>query len=911
MIRKKDFFKRLMLGLAFLVGNTTCKPGNNIDRLEDLVDNNVYNQSLITETPTLENWSIPTEEPIQRSDLEYTPIPETTNIKMTTPSIQTPIQTFTPISTPDYSATSTIISSPVYTITATPTIIPLSTSSKTPTPAYIPTVKPIAESTITLEATETPTQQATIEIDKVKFRTGNLDYPTSGTTTDSWIAYSDEDLRSLGCIDNLVGYGLIGSNTDSGTCAEAFGASSILLDNLPHIPTRHLVDGGNGNFMLMRTSSTGLAICEDASTTCGYIDYIQSSYAVTIPETTDTQGKSVDLSREILCTTTQAPINTPTPDKPFLRIFLDPPVIRENESFFVRIEVPPEIKAIRIENLQPRFLGLDPFAAIPGKEVKLNLSNELYQKTGISVPLIYNGVLYEAGPFVCTPYYERPIRTLIIDDSSEGNVSTGWEDNGEFHTKVATSRNSFIWNLNGAPNSAYSLFVKIPTNSDGGTAVYKFKDFLLETRDVAIQIDQSANSGQWVNLGIHRKLYSSLEQLTLEGTGVLYADQVKLEAIDKNWFHYDINSPPGVRLERVGNLVFTKNDGIEEIINTTPRIFVIDNQIPHYDITQRAQDIFSTSALVNIIYGSETQKVITETNGNMNVTNKTIPQRIQEVFGDNYDFYLMFSSDMLFSFPLEDRPLFGYTEKYICVKNNIAGIPQKLFDYSDEYRSQGKLRGLILLDNGKAIESRQFAHAFEHAWVGNRLAELGISEPEEDRHFSSKSNVGSMLGGFSWLQRENGLYLDALENFNQGSQVSPLIGYFMSQVPASQVPDIKIYSDDEKINNHIVNSGIFKWNAVPIPEETIQSLRIEEIIARWGEVTPQSPNIKLLPIVESKYPLSQSAMDLFSHLSYWLAMDPSNLTTVGEPARTLIPIGYNWVPLKGYYYFLTFRTDVD
>ena len=133
---------------------------------------------------------------------------------------------------------------------------------------------------------------------------------------------------------------------------------------------------------------------------------------------------------------------------------------------------------------------------------------------------------------------------------------------------------------------------------------------------------------------------------------------------------------------------------------------------------------------------------------------QAIAQKLYERITDDYDF--------LFAvWPHEESSLYCNGRctnllgggAHTFVKSSVAGIGADLFDYSAQYGSQGRLKGLIQMDKASEDSEGIFFHEFMHQWGNYFSADLGIGSRG---HFSGKTNISNWDGGCRWGDNGDG-----------------------------------------------------------------------------------------------------------------------------------------------------------
>ena len=237
---------------------------------------------------------------------------------------------------------------------------------------------------------------------------------------------------------------------------------------------------------------------------------------------------------------------------------------------------------------------------------------------------------------------------------------------------------------------------------------------------------------------------------------------------------------------------------------------------------------------------------------------KKITNDVYSHFPDNFDF-------IIFILNQENSP--GYSQMFIDVSNNVSGIGKDIFDYSSNYGSSGKLKGIIQLNTKNELTEGPSLHEIMHNW-GNSILETEKTSPAHGSSVQSIPNgkgaashwgftggsTPGQLGGFqqSTLQDlgNNTYQVDDTKkksgqttgSFATGGSKKNLVPYnelelyLMGMIPVSSVKD---FDNFKNITSHIGNTVHNPNTFVATSRTTYTSSLLEQL---FGKRIPDSNN---------------------------------------------------------------------
>ena len=288
------------------------------------------------------------------------------------------------------------------------------------------------------------------------------------------------------------------------------------------------------------------------------------------------------------------------------------------------------------------------------------------------------------------------------------------------------------------------------------------------------------------------------------------------------------------------------DDAIDKDAGSSAKIKTIETA--DYSIS-----ILGSGRVVNLVsnskYKNEFRDIQRGGNGSRlaSSTVKLITNILFKHFEDEFDF-IMIASGCSKIGPCVKNNGGTYGVSY-GVKNNVTGIARELFDYSDDYGSNGKLKSVHYYPHLNGITMGPSLHELMHTWASKlEILDGYRGDPELvcPGHWGW-TNIGGQLGGWkhgSLQALSNGSYqaqgpnntkqFDGLVNGNSGVSsnsfsYSNFELYMMGIIGADEVgQEIKIAQD-------------FKWKDLydgTFEASTIHSLTMEEIIADAGIRSP-------------------------------------------------------------------------
>ena len=253
----------------------------------------------------------------------------------------------------------------------------------------------------------------------------------------------------------------------------------------------------------------------------------------------------------------------------------------------------------------------------------------------------------------------------------------------------------------------------------------------------------------------------------------------------------DSSSPTGLYNTGVGTLTIEELDGTETTFLNNPAIGLLRFDIDKVDSFLLSPDILVSSHLINMRTGErETQRYLRFLGGDLrNLTN-----RIYEVLPDAVAFFVFISVDKVERLPRLSNANFN-AGVHSQVRTNFSGTGLGLYDATATYGSGGVLWGVNVIDAyGRGAYSGNITHEILHQWVSFTGPSLGLSE---GAHYKPRCSVGSLIGGFRWVDNGDGTFSrNCTEGRNGAHRAPPLDLYMMGLIDGDVVAPLYV-SDPE------------------------------------------------------------------------------------------------------------------
>jgi len=249
-----------------------------------------------------------------------------------------------------------------------------------------------------------------------------------------------------------------------------------------------------------------------------------------------------------------------------------------------------------------------------------------------------------------------------------------------------------------------------------------------------------------------------------------------------------------------------------------------------------------------------------------------------DVFSDEYDFLVLL--------PMSSPPggVAGYAQG---VSNNVENIGLNIFDLSEYYGSDGRLKRAISLQTGSYST---ISHELMHTWAAFGQGIVKVCRSETDPHWGISGIGSGQLGGFDpttlqenpdgfYSARSNGLY----------DPYAPLEMYLAGFIREEDVPDILIPK-----NIDCAESTYAKENPFSFTAEYFETVTIQEVVESLGgtrvpDYSSSQRDFRSATIVVSSRPLTAAEMMVYTLFS--LNLDSPTDVPGYTPAFSEVTLG--------------------
>jgi hypothetical protein len=256
------------------------------------------------------------------------------------------------------------------------------------------------------------------------------------------------------------------------------------------------------------------------------------------------------------------------------------------------------------------------------------------------------------------------------------------------------------------------------------------------------------------------------------------------------FYRGDPASPAGAHVLPVGTVRIEELDGTESEFVVAPQIGLLAAEVPETGAVPLSPQIVVSPHLINI----RTDRRAAQTH----LRFETYPiheltQAIYDVLPDAFDFLIFFSTHRIERVPASARNYVKGSHTKVQVNYTGTGLPT--YDESGAFGSAGRLLSCSILDGYlRGLSSKVAVHEIVHQWSGHISPSLGLTG--DGPHYKPRSSVGSLVGGFRWIDNGDGTFsIDCDEGRGGAHRASPLDRYLMGLVPGHELPPLHVYSE--------------------------------------------------------------------------------------------------------------------
>ena len=297
-------------------------------------------------------------------------------------------------------------------------------------------------------------------------------------------------------------------------------------------------------------------------------------------------------------------------------------------------------------------------------------------------------------------------------------------------------------------------------------------------------------------------------------------------------FRNDANSPEGIDQQFVGSVFIEELDSTVRQVHSSPYVGLLRSDVPLATTQTRSDDVVTSSHLVNL----KTSEQYTQQFLRNAVDLSPLTQPIYDVVPDAFDFLMLFSANKLFSADGTDFRD-GVAGRHKRVQVNYSGTGFSQYDNSDFYGSDGKLLSINVMDTlNRGLNGFNATHELLHQWSYGLSSSFGLGSGV---HPSPYSNIGSLLGGFQWIDNGDGTFtINGDEGRADGAtHVSPLGEYLMGLTDGQDIGTLMAYDTAS------TSVGIkIQLNEPITQDEIVSTVTLSDIQAVHGVRSPSPAN---------------------------------------------------------------------
>jgi hypothetical protein len=380
------------------------------------------------------------------------------------------------------------------------------------------------------------------------------------------------------------------------------------------------------------------------------------------------------------------------------------------------------------------------------------------------------------------------------------------------------------------------------------------------------------------------------------GDGIYTLGPIRFNTATTMPSHFEGNadSPAGVYMGRIGEIVITEVDEVEgRHFRIHPEHGLLRSDIAATAI-ERIDSAVSVASHVIGLNSNErnAQRTLRIAGGSLTA----LTQPIYDVLGDDFDHLIISSAGHVENAGGNTSANFNAGMHY-SIKVDFDNTGHTLRDNTANYGSAGKLASINLIDTlGRGWHSNNLVHELLHQWGGRTPTNLGLQN--DAFHYHVNTNIGSLIGGLYWADNGDDTFTLECQTAGRGgaTYASPLDLYMMGLVDASAVAPIR---------KHTGNWWDLCDQVIPEIETTVT---IGDLQTALGGVRSPGPatsqkDFRLGFVVES-YGRDLTDTEL---TFYNIFAEHSTRPIVGSDPR----LAHNWVPIGSYFgHGTTWRSDV-
>ena len=243
----------------------------------------------------------------------------------------------------------------------------------------------------------------------------------------------------------------------------------------------------------------------------------------------------------------------------------------------------------------------------------------------------------------------------------------------------------------------------------------------------------------------------------------------------------------------------------------------------------------STSTSTNKFFIMEDDGNLLSENNNIINVNLGFDEikRFYNNFNDDYDFLSFYTA-----FPTNQQPS---TRSHGIISNNIKGINLTIRDFSNDYGSKGRLKGINFMQSIDEYDIQDpllfssLLHETGHQWsvyIGYHADGNKLNVTKDGMHWSEETSTDwDPMGGVRYKDNGDGTFTKLSHSSGEPWQYyCPQSLYLMGLLPPNEVPDLMVVTPQDPVcfNNKEICPG------------TARYVSVKDIITVEGERLPSS-----------------------------------------------------------------------
>lgn len=282
------------------------------------------------------------------------------------------------------------------------------------------------------------------------------------------------------------------------------------------------------------------------------------------------------------------------------------------------------------------------------------------------------------------------------------------------------------------------------------------------------------------------------------------------------------HSPMGMDFADIGSLTVRFADGTTSESLLIVQLGLLGSDVELVRPVRLGSQLQTSPHFINVktAAGIEIQSSLRQFGGQVEL----VTEPIYEHFPDVFDYFHLVSTYRVELLPRVSGSNFN-AGLFLRVGVDFDGTGLWRFNSASAYGSAGRLKGLSHLDAwGRGVTAQNSLHEILHQWAAY------VSGPliESGGHYVAQSSVGSLVGGFRWLDNGDGTFTrDLTVGRNGAYEASPLDKYLAGWIGPESVPPMRVSRSDLPASENLIRQ-----------EDVVATVTIDDIIAAHGPRIP-------------------------------------------------------------------------